>query len=459
MAGAVPPYEIPAVAIDHVPAEIGVPTGYWRGAAHSYTCFFTESFIDELARTANLEVLAFRNVMLVNNPRMARCLATAASIGGWDGGPPGSGMGLACHAAFGSYIAALVEVEVTNDQRLRVVRAVVAVDCGRTINPEIVKQQIEGGLVHGISAATGRPIEIVRGTPTIRHIGEYGLPTLRDAPEVSVELLESEEAPGGVTELAVPVAGPAVANAYFSLTGQRARDRCRSSWGIADEPRRRPPDQPRHARRGRAEGGAALSRRIPVGPPGGRDPAARLAADPARDHPHHAAEEIGACLSAGLDGGRLAARRLHRAAGEGAAGQVRAGRRASTMRCATAIPASPRGSTRCSRPAASASCWRRSIRNIARRRRRPPTMPPSRISPRSARQPALRTLPPYHDDPAYIDALKASVEASLAALDFAPEAILASFHGMPERTRALGDPYRDQCLRTAACSPRRWGGS
>jgi protoporphyrin/coproporphyrin ferrochelatase len=64
-------------------------------------------------------------------------------------------------------------------------------------------------------------------------------------------------------------------------------------------------------------------------------------------------------------------------------------------------------------------------------------------------QPALRTLPPYYDDPAYIEALKASVEASVAALDFVPDAILASFHGMPERTRELGDPYRDHCMRTA----------
>jgi len=223
VAGAVPPYDIPAIAIDHAPVELGLPTGYWRGAAHSYTCFFTESFIDELARTAGLEVLAFRTTLLAGNPRLARCLATAASIGGWDGGTPGSGMGLACHAAFGSYIAALVEVEVTGDQRLRVLRAVCAVDCGRVVNPEIVKQQIEGGLVHGISAATGRPIEIVKGTTTARSIADYGLPTLRDAPEVSVELLDSEEHPGGVTELAVPVAAPAVANAFFSLSGQRAR--------------------------------------------------------------------------------------------------------------------------------------------------------------------------------------------------------------------------------------------
>jgi len=223
VAGAVPPYDIPAVAVDHAPADLGLPTGYWRGAAHSYTGFFTECFVDELARTAGLEVLAFRTSLLAGNPRLARCLATAASIGGWDGGPPGSGMGLACHSAFGSHIATLVEIEVTRDQRLRVLRAVSAVDCGRAINPEIVRQQIEGGLIHGISAATGRPIDIVDGSPAMRTIAEYGLPTLRDSPEVSVELLESEEEPGGVTELAVPTAAPAVANAFFSLTGQRVR--------------------------------------------------------------------------------------------------------------------------------------------------------------------------------------------------------------------------------------------
>jgi isoquinoline 1-oxidoreductase beta subunit len=222
-AGALPPYEIPNAAIDLVAADIGIETGYWRGAAHSYTGFFTESFVDEIARAAGLEPLSFRMAMAGNDPRLARCLTTATSIGGWDGGVPGSGMGIACHSAFGSRIATLVEVEVTADQRLRVIRAVCAVDCGRIVNPEIVKQQIEGGLIHGISAATGHPLEIVRGVPTAQSIGAYGLPILRDSPEVSVELLESDEAPGGVTELAVPTAAPAVANAYFSLTGRRVR--------------------------------------------------------------------------------------------------------------------------------------------------------------------------------------------------------------------------------------------
>ncbi|MEA3030137.1 MAG: isoquinoline 1-oxidoreductase subunit beta [Sphingomonadales bacterium] len=223
VAGAVPPYAIANVAVDHVAADIGIRTGYWRGAAHSYTGFFTESFIDELARSLGMEPLAFRMGLLGGNPRLARVLTIATSIGGWDGGVRGGGMGIAAHAAFGSYIATLVEVEVSREQRLRVLRAVCAVDCGRIVNPEIVRQQIEGGLIHGISAAVGRKLEIAGGVPVAATIGAYGLPTLRDAPDVTVELVESDEAPGGISELAVATAAPAVANAYFSLTGERVR--------------------------------------------------------------------------------------------------------------------------------------------------------------------------------------------------------------------------------------------
>ena len=222
-AGAVPPYAIANVGIDHVPVEIGVTTGVWRSGAHSYSCFFTECFIDELARAAGQEPLSFRMAMLGQNPRLARAFATATAIGGWDGGVSGSGMGIAGHSAFGSHVAVLVEIELSRDQRVRVLRAVCAVDCGRVVNPELVKQQIEGGIIHGLSAATGAPIALVDGTPTAETIGAYRLPILRDSPDVTVELLDSDEDPGGVTELAVPVAAPAIANALFSLTGTRLR--------------------------------------------------------------------------------------------------------------------------------------------------------------------------------------------------------------------------------------------
>lgn len=221
--GAVPPYEVPAVAVDHVPIHLGLQTGIWRSGAHSYTAFFNECFVDELARKAGIEPLSFRMQMLLQNPRLARALSTAATIGGWDGGVSGSSMGIAAHSCFGSHAATLVEVEVGTNQRIRVRRAVCAVDVGRVVNPEIVKQLIEGGIVYGIAGATGTPIRFERGLPMQRSLGSLGLPRLADSPEVTVEIIESEEEPGGVTELGVPTVAPAIANAIFASTGQRLR--------------------------------------------------------------------------------------------------------------------------------------------------------------------------------------------------------------------------------------------
>jgi isoquinoline 1-oxidoreductase beta subunit len=224
LAGAVPPYAIPAVAIDHLPADIGIRTGAWRSGAHSYTAFFTESFIDELSRLANVEPLSFRMQMLGSNPRLARCLSTAATLGGWDGGQSGSAMGIAAHSAFGSHIATLVEIEIDRSQRVRVLRALCAVDCGRVVNPEIVKQQIEGGLVFGIVAATSAPIDLVNGRSAALGFRDLGFRGLAASPEVSVEIMPSDDEPGGVTELGVPTAAPAVANALYALTGRRLRN-------------------------------------------------------------------------------------------------------------------------------------------------------------------------------------------------------------------------------------------
>jgi isoquinoline 1-oxidoreductase beta subunit len=223
LAGAVPPYSIPAVAIDRIAADLPLQTGAWRSGALSATAFFNESFVDELARGFGLEPLSFRMQILGGNTRLARCLTTATALGGWDGGPPGSSMGLAALSAYGSHIATMVEIEIGSDQRLRVTRAVCAVDCGRIVNPELVRQQIEGGLIHGIAAAIGPRLQLRGGMPVARTLGDLQLPTLADSPAVTVELIESEEAPGGVTELAVPTAAPAIANALHALTGERVR--------------------------------------------------------------------------------------------------------------------------------------------------------------------------------------------------------------------------------------------
>ena len=223
VAGAAPFYQIPNWALDHHPAEIGIPTGHWRSGAHSYTCFFNESFIDELAHAANTEPLSFRIAMLGGNARLARCLATVAALGGWEGGVSGSGQGIACHSFRDSHIAVFAEAHIEEDQTIGVDRIVAAVDCGRQINPDIVRQNIEGGLVFGMAQALGGSTGFRNGIATVRGFGELDLPVLADLPDITVEVIASEADPGGVSELAVPPVAPAIANALQSATGFRIR--------------------------------------------------------------------------------------------------------------------------------------------------------------------------------------------------------------------------------------------
>ncbi len=223
VAGAKPVYRIPAYAVDHHPADIGVPTGHWRSGAHSYTAFFTECFLDELAHVAGTEALSFRIGMLGGDARLARCLSTAASLGGWEGGVAGSGQGIACHSFRGSHIAVLVEAHVGEGQAVSVDRIVAAVDCGRQVNPDVVKQQIEGGLLFGMAAAIGGATTFKANLAQARSFGALGLPRLADTPDITVELIPSEADPGGVSELAVPPVAPAIVNALQAATGGRLR--------------------------------------------------------------------------------------------------------------------------------------------------------------------------------------------------------------------------------------------
>ena len=221
--GATSAYRFPAWAVDHHPADIGVPTGWTKGGAHIATCFFTECFIDELARRADSEPLSYRIAMLGGAPRLARCLSTVASLGGWQGGVPGSGQGIACHSLSGSYIALMIEGGMGDGGVPRVERMVAAVDVGRAINPDLVRQSIEGGLVYGLAAATGAAIGFRAGLGDVRGFRDLGLPRLATTPDITVELIDSQADPGGASDLAVPVVAPALANAIFAATGRRIR--------------------------------------------------------------------------------------------------------------------------------------------------------------------------------------------------------------------------------------------
>lgn len=219
--GAVPPYAIPALALTHAPAAIGIATGLPRAGAHAANAFFTESFTDELAAVAGLDPLSFRMGLLSPSPRLARCLQQAAAAGGWTG-EARSGQGLACHSAFGSHVAVLAEVALEAGQ-VQVRNFTAVVDCGRVLNPDIVRQQIESGLIWGMGLARGDAVTYAAGLPQQAGLDALALPRLADTPEIEVQLILSGEAPGGAAELGVPVAAPAIANALYSLTGKRLR--------------------------------------------------------------------------------------------------------------------------------------------------------------------------------------------------------------------------------------------
>ena len=220
--GAMPPYAIPNIAIDHYPANVGIPTGRWRGNADSYTAFFVESFLDELARAAGIEPLSFRMQMLTGQPRLAACINGVAAMANWTGGAGGEGQGIACHVARGSYIAVIASAR-TGDRGVRVSRISAMVDAGRLINPDIARQQIEGGIVWGLAQALGVATGFEGGLANVRRLRDANLPTLADMPEVQVEFVRSDADPGGIGEIGVPAVAPAVSNALFSAAGVRMR--------------------------------------------------------------------------------------------------------------------------------------------------------------------------------------------------------------------------------------------
>jgi isoquinoline 1-oxidoreductase beta subunit len=221
--GSVPPYSIPHVNIDAIAARIPFAAGYMRGSPSREFAFFTESFLDELAHLAGMEPLAFRMSMLGGNGRLARCLQAATRLASWDGGGPGSTMGIAGASAFGSHIGLVANASIGDDQRVKVHRLVAAVDCGRVINPSLVEQQISAGLIWGLAQVTVAAPEWIAGMPRARPIAAIALPRLRDAPEVVVEIIPSSDAPGGISGLGCLPLAPAVANAIHAGSGKRMR--------------------------------------------------------------------------------------------------------------------------------------------------------------------------------------------------------------------------------------------
>ena len=197
---------------------------FWRSVGHSQNIFFVEGFVDEMAVAAGKDPYEYRRALLGKNPRYKGVLELAAAKAGWGKPlPAGRGRGIAVGQSFGSFVAEVAEVSVGRDGKLRVHRVVCAVDCGSTVNPGIVKRQMESAIAFGLSAALYGEITFKEGKVEQSNFHDYPVLRIDEMPKVEVHIVPSTEAPGGVGEPGLPPLAPAVVNAVYAATGKRLR--------------------------------------------------------------------------------------------------------------------------------------------------------------------------------------------------------------------------------------------
>ena len=219
-------YDIPAIRVEYVRHEEPVlNTGFWRGVGVTHNNFVIESFMDELAAAAKQDPVAYRRALLGKSPRARAVLDTAAEAAGWGKALPGGrarGVSL-LFSGWGSYLAEVAEVSVSDAGEVRVHRVVCAVDCGTVVNPDTVKAQIEGGIIFGISGVLWGGVTLKNGRIEQSNFHDVRVLRINEAPIIDVHLIRNLEAPGGIGEPGTAVTAAAVSNAVFAATGKRVR--------------------------------------------------------------------------------------------------------------------------------------------------------------------------------------------------------------------------------------------
>lgn len=220
-----PIYAMPNLRVNYVPVPPrALHQSWWRGVGPLRSTYMLESFIDEVARSVEQDPVDYRKALLGNHPRAQGVLRLAAEKAGW--GEPleaGHGRGVAVQEVFGSFLATVVELQVSEDKGIRLKRLVVAIDCGQVMNPVSVKSQIEGGTLFGLSAALFNEITVREGRVEQTNFHDYRQLRISDAPPVETYIVESREAPGGVGEAGTAMIAPALVNALAAANGTRIR--------------------------------------------------------------------------------------------------------------------------------------------------------------------------------------------------------------------------------------------
>jgi isoquinoline 1-oxidoreductase beta subunit len=216
------PYEIPNIKIEYTEQDPGIPFGFWRSVGASFQGFAVEAFIDELATTAGKDPYEFRRDLLAKAPRHLAALNLAAEKAGWGKPlPQGRARGIAVMEAFGSILSQVTEVSVDAKGAVKVHRVVCSVDTGWVINPDTIVQQMEGGIIYGLTAALKGEITIQNGRVTQRHFNDYQMFRHPEMPRIEVHIVPSTAEPGGIGEPSTALAAGSLVNAIYAATGKR----------------------------------------------------------------------------------------------------------------------------------------------------------------------------------------------------------------------------------------------
>ncbi len=219
-------YNIPNTSVRVAPAELHLPFSAWRSVDHSQQGFFIESFIDEAAHAAGADPLEYRLAMLGDNTeRHKAVLEKVAEMSDWNAPrAKGTGKGVAIVESFGTVAAEVIEVDLTSGKP-KLLNVWTATDAGYVMNPDGFRNQIEGGIVFGLTAALYGEIDLVDGAAKQSNFHDYKMLRMDETPAIEVAIINSGSVPvGGAGEPGTPPAAPALANAIFAASGKRLRE-------------------------------------------------------------------------------------------------------------------------------------------------------------------------------------------------------------------------------------------
>lgn len=223
-------YEIPNLEVRNVIEDSGIRVGYWRSVSNTLNAFAVESFMDEAAKAAGKDPVAFRLSALSKEPRAAAVLKLAAQKSGYQAGS--KRFGVAQMECYGTYSACVVELDPYAASTL-VKKITFVSDCGITIHPDQARAQLTGGILYGLGAALYDEITIEQGRVQQSNFNNYPSIRMNQAPVVEVHLVASQEKPGGLGEVGVPLVAPALVNAIAAATGKRIRELPIKVWSLS----------------------------------------------------------------------------------------------------------------------------------------------------------------------------------------------------------------------------------